>query len=285
MGKHPEPPGATSEPVVPAPEEIRAIIDGLHTDPFAVMGLHEIDGVFQVRCFIPGAESVEAETIGGKLIGTLERLDRDGFFAGKVEIAHRQPILYRARRGSSEWTVVDAYSFGPVLGPMDDYYIREGSHLRLFDKLGAHPMMLEGVSGFHFAVWAPNARRVSVVGSFNNWDGRMHVMRLRRDTGIWEIFVPDVPVGEAYKFEIVGPDGTVLPLKADPFARRSELRPQTASVTTGSCIRTGKTRHTGSTGLPSMPAASQFRSTRFMRGRGRNTRTGGSIRGTKWRII
>lgn len=102
MGKQPGPPDANSEPVVPAPEEIRAIIDGLHTDPFAVMGLHEIDGGFQVRCFIPGAESVEAETIGGKLIGVLERHDRDGFFAGKVDITDRQPILYRARRGSAE---------------------------------------------------------------------------------------------------------------------------------------------------------------------------------------
>jgi 1,4-alpha-glucan branching enzyme len=231
MGKPPKPSEATSDPVALAPEEIRAIIDGLHTDPFAVMGLHELDDGFLVRCFIPGAESVEAETIGGKPLGALKRYDPDGFFGGKIEIAHRQPILYRARHGSTEWTVVDAYSSGPVLGPMDDYYMREGSHLRLFERMGAHPMMLEGISGFHFAVWAPNARRVSVVGSFNNWDGRMHVMRQRRDTGIWEIFVPDVRIGEAYKFEIAASDGTILPLKADPYARRSELRPQTASIT------------------------------------------------------
>src|SRR5690606_25175030 len=127
--------------------------------------------------------------------------------------------------------VTDPYSFGPVLGPMDDYYIAEGSHLRLFDKLGAHLIEHEGARGFNFAVWAPNAKRVSVVGAFNDWDGRRHAMRNRRDTGIWEIFVPEIEPGNAYKYEIVGADGALLPLKADPYAQRSELRPATASVT------------------------------------------------------
>ena len=96
--------------------------------------------------------------------------------------------------------------------------------------MGAHPIHHEGADGVHFAVWAPNARRVSVVGDFNAWDGRRHAMRLRRDTGIWEIFVPRVGPGLAYKYEIIGPDGDRLPLKADPFARASELRPATASI-------------------------------------------------------
>ena len=96
--------------------------------------------------------------------------------------------------------------------------------------MGAHPIHHEGADGVHFAVWAPNARRVSVVGDFNAWDGRRHAMRLRRDTGIWEIFIPGVRPGLAYKFEIIGPDGDRLPLKADPFARASELRPATASI-------------------------------------------------------
>ena len=91
---------------------------------------------------------------------------------------------------AARWTVADAYLIGPVLGPLDDYYIGEGNHLRLYDKLGAHPMHHEGHDGVHFAVWAPNASRVSVVGDFNGWDGRRHVMRKRLDTGIWEIFVP-----------------------------------------------------------------------------------------------
>src|SRR5690606_32495392 len=113
---------------------------------------------------------------------------------------------------------------------MDDYYMGEGSHLRLFDRLGAHMMRHEGVDGTHFAVWAPNARRVSAVGDWNAWDGRRNPMRRRADSGIWEIFVPDIGEGRPYKFEILGRGGQVLPLKADPSAFRSELRPATASV-------------------------------------------------------
>ena len=135
-----------------------------------------------------------------------------------------------AHNAGGEWQVWDPYSFGPVLGPMDDYYIGEGSHLRLFDKLGAHEMEFEGVHGTHFAVWAPNARRVSIVGPFNDWDGRRNPMRVRMDTGIWEVFIPVLGTDTLYKFEIVGPNGELVPLKADPFARQSEMRPKTASV-------------------------------------------------------
>ncbi|HEY0123353.1 MAG TPA: 1,4-alpha-glucan branching protein GlgB [Rhizobium sp.] len=212
-------------------DEIAAILAGTHSDPFAVLGVHRTDDGFIARCFILGAEAVTAMTLDGTVIGELDCLDPAGFFAGDVTIAKLQPVRYRARRGDAEWAITDPYSFGPVLGPMDDYFVREGTHLRLFDKMGAHPLKHEGVQGFHFAVWAPNAQRVSVVGDFNGWDGRRHVMRFRADSGIWEIFAPDVPAGVSYKFEIRGHDGVLLPLKADPFARRSELRPKTASVT------------------------------------------------------
>ncbi|KQY11326.1 1,4-alpha-glucan branching protein GlgB [Rhizobium sp. Root482] len=214
-------------------EEIAAILAGTHSDPFAVLGVHPAASGFIARCFIPGAETVIAETLAGKEIGTLERRDDAGIFEGPVAVTRIQPVRYKASNGGGEWTVIDPYSFGPVLGPMDDYYIREGSHLRLFDRMGAHPVTHDGAEGFHFAVWAPNARRVSVVGDFNAWDGRRHVMRLRQDTGIWEIFLPGIPTGAIYKYEIVGKSGEVLPLKADPFARRSELRPNNASMTTG----------------------------------------------------
>ncbi|TIP98802.1 MAG: 1,4-alpha-glucan branching protein GlgB, partial [Mesorhizobium sp.] len=153
------------------------------------------------------------------------------FFEGSLSLRKRQPLRYHARNAGGDWWLTDPYSFGPVLGPLDDYYIAEGSHLRLFDKLGAHLIDHEGASGVHFAVWAPNARRVSVVGDFNEWDGRRHTMRVRRDTGIWELFIPDIGAGRPYKYEIIGPDGVRLPLKADPFAFKSELRPATASVT------------------------------------------------------
>ncbi|MBB3611090.1 1,4-alpha-glucan branching protein GlgB [Rhizobium sp. BK602] len=213
-------------------DDIAAILAGTHSDPFAVLGVHKAEDGFVTRCFILGAEAVTALALDGSVIGELACLDPAGFFAGSVKIAKQQPVRYRARRGDAEWAITDPYSFGPVLGPMDDYFVREGTHLRLFDKMGAHPLKHEGVQGFHFAVWAPNAQRVSVVGDFNGWDGRRHVMRFRADSGIWEIFAPDVPAGVAYKFEIRGHDGVLLPLKADPFARRSELRPKTASMTT-----------------------------------------------------
>jgi 1,4-alpha-glucan branching enzyme len=214
-------------------EEMGAIVSGSHANPFAVLGIQENRDGFIARCFIPGAETVVATTLDATVVGTLEKEDPAGFFTGSISVQKRQPLRYLAANAGGEWTVTDPYSFGPVLGPMDDYFIREGSHLRLFDKMGAHPLTHEGVDGFHFAVWAPNAHRVAVVGDFNAWDGRRHVMRLRLDTGIWEIFAPDVKAGSAYKFEIIGKDGTLLPLKADPYARRSQLRPETASVTTG----------------------------------------------------
>jgi 1,4-alpha-glucan branching enzyme len=212
-----------------ADSDVRAIVAGRHSDPFGILGLHEVDGAWVARTFIPHAESVSARTMDNRILGELEPRG-DGFFEGLVKVRGLQPVSYHARNDGGEWDVLDPYSFGPVLGPMDDYYIGEGSHLRLFDKLGAHAMEFEGVEGTHFAVWAPNARRVSVVGPFNEWDGRRHPMRVRINTGVWEVFAPNVGPGEVYKFEIVGPDGKLRPLKADPFARQSELRPKTASV-------------------------------------------------------
>jgi len=210
--------------------DIKAIVAGRHSDPFGILGLHEVDGVWVARTFIPHAETVSARTLDNRILGELSQRSDAGFFEGKVALKARMPVRYHARNDGGEWDVLDPYSFGPVLGPMDDYYIGEGSHLRLFDKLGAHAIEFEGVRGTHFAVWAPNAQRVSVVGPFNTWDGRRHPMRVRLTTGIWEVFIPGIGPGEIYKFEIVGQNGKVQPLKADPFARQSELRPKNASV-------------------------------------------------------
>ena len=211
-------------------EALDAIAQGRHFDPFSILGVFGSGSSWVGRVFAPGAESIDAVTLDGKSVGTFTQVHSAGIFEGPLSITSRQPIRYAAKARHGDWSFADSYSFGPVLGPMDDYYIAEGSHLRLFDKLGAHLMEHEGAHGVHFAVWAPNARRVSVVGSFNSWDGRRHAMRCRTDTGIWEIFIPGVHAGEPYKFEIVSRDGVVLPLKADPFAFQSELRPNTASV-------------------------------------------------------
>jgi len=223
---------AAKQPPRASDGAIQAIVAGTHGDPFAVLGLQDTENGYVARCFIPHAERVRAVTLDGRDIGSLARRDGRGFFEGMVNVDRRQPIKFEASNDGGDWWVVDPYSFGPVLGPMDDYYIAEGSHLRLFDKLGAHLMHHEGADGVHFAVWAPNAKRVSIVGDFNDWDGRRNPLRFRRDTGIWEIFLPGIGAGRPYKFEIIGAAGGPQPLKADPFAFHSELRPATASITT-----------------------------------------------------
>ncbi|MEO0031471.1 MAG: hypothetical protein RIS94_1229 [Pseudomonadota bacterium] len=213
----------------PSAQSIEALLDGTHADPFALLGIHDGPKGPFARAILLGALTAQAHNLAGEPLGTLDRVDPRGLFEGVVSGA-RQPVKYRCAHGPHEWWVTDPYSFGPVLGPMDDFLIAEGTHLRLFDKLGAHVIEHEGATGVHFAVWAPNARLVSVVGDFNDWDHRRHPMRRRADIGVWEVFLPDIGTGRAYKFRIVGPDGTVQPLKADPYAFASELRPATASI-------------------------------------------------------
>ena len=215
----------------PAPGVLETLLQGRHGDPFSLFGVHAGPGGTFARVWIPGAERAEAFDLNGRRLGAVTRMDGRGLFEGKL-MGPPRPVKYKAQGYGAQWWVTDPYSFGPVLGPVDDFLIAEGTHLRLYDKLGAHQISHEGASGVHFAVWAPNARRVSVVGDFNDWDGRRHVMRNRRDIGVWEIFIPDIGAGRAYKFEIIGPDGRVQPLKADPFAFASEFRPATASLTT-----------------------------------------------------
>ena len=210
--------------------EIAALVSGTHGDPFSRLGVHKIKSGFVARAVIPGAEAVSVFSLDGKALGDLKARNREGFFEGKIALKDQKPVFYEASNAGGQWTLVDPYSFGPVLGPMDDYYVAEGTHLRLYDKLGAHAITHEGIAGVAFALWAPNARRVSVVGDFNGWDGRRHVLRHRAGAGLWEIFIPELEPGAHYKFEIIGAHGALLPLKADPFAFRSELRPKTASV-------------------------------------------------------
>ncbi|WP_295525365.1 1,4-alpha-glucan branching protein GlgB [Novosphingobium sp. Chol11] len=213
----------------PSGRALEALLEGTHADPFALLGIHEGPRGAFARAVLPGAETAEAHDLAGISLGALARIDPRGLFEGPVS-GPRQPVRYRCTGGGHEWWQTDAYSFGPVLGPTDDFLIAEGTHLRLFDKIGAHVIDHEGARGVHFAVWAPNAQLVAVVGDFNGWDHRRHPMRRRADIGVWEVFVPDIGAGGAYKFRITGPDGAVLPLKADPFAFASELRPATASV-------------------------------------------------------
>ena len=207
---------------------VEAIANGRHGDPFSVLGLHPDGDAWRLRAFIPGAEALDAVDEAGRVLAPLTLRHPAGFFEGALP--QRQRYRLSARRGDTRWMMEDPYAFGPVLGPMDDWLLGEGTHARLYDRLGAHAMTHEGVAGTHFAVWAPNAHRVSVVGDFNGWDGRRHVMRRRADNGVWEIFAPGIGAGTIYKYEIIGAQGTLLPLKADPVGFQAELRPSTASV-------------------------------------------------------
>ena len=210
-----------------------AIAGGDFDDPFSFLGMHPApEGKLRVRAFMPGATAVAViDSADGGEAAELDRIHEGGVFAG--DIADRtQPFPYRLRVRSEAGTVEieDAYRFPPVLGELDVHLLVEGTHLGIYDRLGAHPTTCEGVSGVSFAVWAPNAGRVSVVGPFNDWDGRRHVMRLRHDCGVWEIFVPGIGDGELYKYEIRNRAGHLLPLKADPVAFAAEQPPRTASV-------------------------------------------------------
>jgi len=208
---------------------VEALVAGRHGDPFAVLGPHLVDGRWVVRTLLPGAEGVEVVAReDGDLLGTLEKVHPAGFFAG--EVARGGPYRLHVRWPAAAQETEDPYSFGLLLGELDLHLIAEGTHYELGRVLGAQAMSVGGVPGVRFAVWAPNARRVSVVGDFNAWDGRRHPMRLRKPSGVWELFVPRIGPGTRYKYELIGPDGALLPQKADPVAHASEAAPATASI-------------------------------------------------------
>ena len=214
--------------------EIAGITEGTCDHPFSLLGMHEADGKLVVRVHVPGADRVEVlDAKTGKHVTDLPRIAH-GLFDGPAG-RRRNRFAYRLRvtQGDHSWETEDAYAFGPVMGALDEHLIGEGSHRQLWRVLGAHVMTHEGVPGVHFAVWAPNAKRVSVIGDFNSWDGRRHVMRRRGSTGVWEIFIPRIGEGAQYKYELLGPDGALLPQKADPFGFGSEHPPAQASIVRG----------------------------------------------------
>ncbi|MFC0408595.1 1,4-alpha-glucan branching protein GlgB [Roseomonas elaeocarpi] len=205
--------------------DARALIEGRHGDPFAVLGPH---GGW-VHAFLPGAQTVEVVAREGEeVLASLQQTDPAGLFEGPVsrEVPYRLRIQWPGGVQEAE----DIYSFGPQLGEMDLYLFAEGRHRELGKVFGAQATTVDGVPGVRFAVWAPNAQRVSVVGDFNSWDGRRNVMRQRVEAGVWELFIPRLTPGTVYKYEIRGHDGRIQPLKADPVALAAQLAPATASI-------------------------------------------------------
>ena len=220
------------KPTLESPEA-QALLRAECADPFALLGMHAIDGGLAVRALRPGAAAVRVVERGGLAAvypaarthaeGLFEAViaDRDELFPYELEIEDYAGHIHRGR---------DPYSFWPQFSTQDQYLFNEGTHYRAYEALGAHPRRIDGVDGTYFAVWAPNARRVSVVGDFNRWDGRLHAMRPLGSSGLWEIFAPEVGEGSVYKYEILSCEGDIL-LKADPFAFAAEEPPRTASIT------------------------------------------------------
>jgi len=206
-----------------------AITSGRHPDPFSVLGPHRDGEATVVRCFHPEARAVSLVDETGQRLGQLEQRHPAGLFAGRLPLG-KQRYLLRVTEKARTFDIEDPYRFSSPLGELDMHFIGEGTHQRLYDKLGAHLCRMCGIEGAHFAVWAPNALRVSVIAEFNDWDGRRHVMRFHPGIGVWDIFVPEIRAGTLYKYELLDAAGNLLPLKADPFAQFAEPPPGNASV-------------------------------------------------------
>ncbi len=239
----------SAQPHPATPAALRAGIDrlarGENADPFSILGPHIVEAVGEhrmlVRTFQPRAAAVSVLTGSGKEQHAAMRTHDAGMWEALLPFSgfetHRglndtAPPSYKLKidyQGGGTQITYDPYAFAPLLTDFDLHLIGEGTHYKKYEKLGAHVRQVAGVSGVQFGVWAPNARRVSVVGNFNHWDGRVHPMRSRGLTGAWEIFIPNLSEGEIYKFEIMGPGGP-LALKADPYGFYAEPRPRTGSV-------------------------------------------------------
>ena len=207
-----------------------ALVDGRHNNPFSVLGLQRTKQGRVVRTLQPGAKSVDLVDGRGHKLAAMQRVHEGGLFEAPMPPRKRKYALRITWQSGETQVVEDTYRFPSTLGELDLYLLGEGSDENIYRKLGAHPTIVSGVHGTRFAVWAPNASRVSIVGDFNSWDGRRHVMRLHPGNGIWEIFLPGVGEGALYKYEITDANGKLLPLKADPYGTRHEPPPGNSSI-------------------------------------------------------
>jgi 1,4-alpha-glucan branching enzyme len=214
------------------PDEVNRFVSGEHSDPFRVLGPHRVGDDLEIRVFRPDARKIEIvldqhpeEPIAA------QKIQQDGLFCATIRDATRDlPYCLRvtAWDGLHELTR-DPYQYGPIMGEVDLHLFAEGQHWRIYDKFGAHVRAIGDANGVYFAVWAPNAQRVSVVGDFNGWDGRVNPMRKLIGSGVWELFLPGIKQGAHYKFEIRTQNGALL-LKSDPFAFFNQHGKSTASM-------------------------------------------------------
>jgi 1,4-alpha-glucan branching enzyme len=230
-------------------EQIRLIVNANHWDPFQVLGIHIIEKegkeAVTVHAFLPEAEEAwvitevrsqkseaKSQLLEKEKTYQMQKIHKAGFFE-TIILEKKEVFPYRIRLKSYDGIIsefYDPYSFMPILTDYDLHLFGEGSHYKKYEKLGAHIMEINRIKGVHFAVWAPNAKRVSVIGDFNKWDGRRHPMRVLGSSGIWEIFIPGFNEGDLYKFEIKSKFNNYIAVKADPYAFHFELRPKSASI-------------------------------------------------------
>ncbi|MGB6297424.1 MAG: 1,4-alpha-glucan branching enzyme [Rivularia sp. (in: cyanobacteria)] len=219
-----------------APEQVNSIIKNQHQDPFEILGSHKIEKngkhVWVVRAYLPNASAAWVILPEERKEQEMQSVHDPHFFECIIDAQELANYQLKVKEGDNERVFYDAYAFrSPKLTEFDLHLFTEGNHHRIYEKLGAHLAEVGGVKGVYFAVWAPNARNVSVLGDFNSWDGRKHQMRKSSDVGVWELFIPEVKVGEHYKYEIKNPAGHIYE-KSDPYGFAQEVRPKTASIVT-----------------------------------------------------
>jgi len=218
-------------------EAIQRLVEGTHHDPFQVLGCHAVGKKWEVRLWLPTAESASVEGLYA-----LDRVKDTALFVGSLTKTQKKSLpphfkVSWIEADDSEHTVVSPYTFLPQLGELDLHLYAEGRHWHLYDLLGARVTEIDGISGVQFSVWAPAASRVSVVGDFNGWNGLRHPMRTNGTSGVWELFIPGLMAGDIYKYEIRNHQTGQLLIKADPFAKAMEIRPQTGSIVYGSTFK------------------------------------------------
>ncbi|ERN40107.1 alpha-1,4-glucan:alpha-1,4-glucan 6-glycosyltransferase [Rubidibacter lacunae KORDI 51-2] len=217
-----------------APEQVDRIVWNLHHDPFEILGPHLVDSDdstrgWVVRAYLPQAEAAWVVRPDARREYPMQSVHNPHFFECEIPVPDLANYQLRVKEAERERVIYDPYAFrSPKLSEFDLHLFSEGNHHRIYEKLGAHVTTIDGVSGVYFAVWAPNARNVSVLGDFNSWDGRKHQMR-KRNFSVWELFVPDATYGASYKYEIKNWEGHIYE-KTDPYGFHQEVRPKTASV-------------------------------------------------------
>lgn len=215
-------------------EQVSQIVNNLHQDPFEVLGCHPFEQngnekTWAVRAYLPKAQAAWVICPTQRKEYPMQSAHHPHFFECTIELPELNNYQLRIHEGERERVIYDPYAFrSPKLTEYDLHLFSEGNHHRIYEKLGAHLTEIEGIKGVYFALWAPNARNVSVLGDFNNWDGRFHQMR-KNNNSVWELFIPEIDVGANYKYEVKNWEGHIYE-KSDPYGFQQEVRPKTASI-------------------------------------------------------